>query len=47
MCISVNDLEVTGASQKRTLSVDGNTNRSRDPFSLTGPPGPGDFLRVS
>lgn len=33
VCISVNDMEVTGALQKRTLSIDGNTNRSRDPIS--------------
>lgn len=47
LCISVNDMEVTGALQERTRSVDRNTNRSSDPIRLPGPPDPRDFLRVS
>lgn len=47
VCISVNGLEVTGALQERTRSVDRNTNRSRDSIRLPGPPDPRDFLRVS
>lgn len=44
VCISVNGMEVTGALQERTHSVDRNTNRSSDPIHLPGPPDLGDFL---
>lgn len=47
VCIAVNGMEVTGALQERTRSVDRNTNRSSDPIRLPGPPDPQDFLRVS
>lgn len=47
LCFSVNDMEVTGALQERTHTVDRNTNRSSDPIRLPGPPDPRDFLRVS
>lgn len=47
LIISVNGMEVTGALQERTCSVDRNTNRSSDPIRLPGPPDPRDFLQVS
>lgn len=47
VCIAVNGMEVTGALQERTRSVDRNTNCSSDPIRLPGPPDPRDFLRVS
>lgn len=47
VCIAVNGMEVTGALQERTRSVDRNTNGSSDPIRLPGPPDPQDFLQVS